>query len=159
MKSEITMGLKLHIAPMQFNFLEVWNEKKIYLDDANLDQSQNEINKTRTEIITNCFNSAVDSLNQSGLIFDQKHLLTSILNEIKNVDKQEITIDIPCQKEIDDKPSNDIPMIQPSAILEGMFKALNSNKVNNSNKQDYDPSDDINDGIIAGEFQTIGLTR
>lgn len=95
-KSEITIGIKMHIAPMQYNFLEVWSEKKLYFDeDTPEDEQEIHVEKLKKYVIDCCIKEALNSLKECKIPFDQDYLLSRIYKEIQEVNNQVISIDLP----------------------------------------------------------------
>lgn len=94
-KSEITIGVKLHIAPIQYNFFEVWGEKKILLDDDVSETTYNtEVNKLRQEVVNTCVYEGINLLNQLQIPFEQEHLLSKVKTSVQNVEQQTISVDL-----------------------------------------------------------------
>jgi hypothetical protein len=156
-KEEMTIGIKLHIAPMSYNFLETWVEKKIVVDDSNAIEK---ISNTRTEVINACIDESVETLRKCNMQFDQEYLIQRIMSEVSDDNKQEIKIDM--LKDDDKKnKSNMMPppqVVVPSIItpkvldLSSTFlSVLNSDKIANSNADDTDYAKDVACGILEND--------
>lgn len=163
-KNEIKISLKLHIAPMQFNFLESEIEKKIYFEEKISDEERNKtIEEAREKVLDLCIKESMDCLEKINIPLDQKHLLSYINNQYQYTNKQEIKLDYtqlnnPNNKVESNKPAMIVPeTIKPIKLDEQSgqsnesFQGLFSGLFNSKTKEE-DPSDDIPQGIIEGSF-------